>query len=76
MTRTLTRDEIRNLQTQIKDARSIDDVLKIARTRRIERIPGGYRISGHASGASAARDVEYTEADLAWFRAPIKGGAL
>ena len=71
MTRTLTRDEIRDLQTQIKDARSIDDVLKIARTRRIERIPGGYRITRHAS--PVARDVDYTADDLAWFRAPIKG---
>ena len=71
MTRTLTRTEIRNLQAQLRDARSIDEVLKIARTRRIERIPGGYRIERHTS--PAARDVEYTEADLAWFRAPIKG---
>lgn len=71
MTRTLTRDEIRNLQIQIRDARSIDDVLRIARTHRIERIPGGYRIASVAS--PAARDVDYTADDLAWFRAPIKG---
>ena len=67
MTRTLTRTEIRDLQAQIKDARSIDEVLKIAHTRRIERIPGGYRIEPRAY----ASVVEYTEADLAWFRRPL-----
>ena len=70
MTRTLTKAEIRNLQVQLRDARSIDDVLKIARTRRIERVPGGYRITRHAH----ARDVEYTADDLAWFRRPLGGG--
>ena len=74
MTRTLTKTEIRNLQVQLRDARTIDDVLRIARTRRIERIPGGYRITRHAS--PVARDVEYTDDDLAWFRAPIRGGVL
>ena len=72
MTRTLTRTEIRDLQTQIKDARSIGEVLKLARTRRIERIPGGYRIARHAH----ASVVEYTDEDRAWFRAPIRGGVL
>ena len=83
MTRTLTRDEIRDLQIQIRDARSIDDVLRIARTRRIERVPGGYRIAArvyHADtceadtcdGACCA--CEYTAADRAWFRRPIGGG--
>ena len=83
MTRSMSREEIRSLQLQIRDARSISEVLRLARTRRIERIPGGYRLTPrvyHADtceadtcdGACCA--CEYTAEDRAWFRAPIGGG--
>ncbi len=56
---------LRNVTRQLQTARSISDVTRLARTVRVVRVVGGYRFVRSA--------VEYTEADLAWFRKPLGG---
>lgn len=71
MARNLTLNERLTIEAQLASARSIADVMKIARVTprqcaRILRIACGYRIARPA--------VEFSDADLAWFRAPITEG--
>ena len=71
MARNLTIEERRNLESQLASARSIADVMAIARVTprqaaRVVAIACGYRVSRPS--------VEFTDSDLAWFRAPIKEG--
>lgn len=71
MARNLTLPERHEIEAQISNARSIADVMRLAhvtprQAARVVAIACGYRIARPA--------VEFTDADLAWFRAPIKGG--
>lgn len=59
--RNLLNTEIAQINAQLSSAVS----LASAHTARVTREPCGYRI--------ARATVEYSESDLAWFRAPIKG---
>jgi len=61
---------ITQVTEQINSALTMHDVVRIA------RIVGGYRMTRRNGALVATRTTcEYTDADRAWFRAPL-GGAL
>ena len=71
MARNLTLTERRDIEVQLASARTIADVTRIARitprqAARVVAIACGYRIARPA--------VEFSDDDLAWFRAPIREG--
>lgn len=71
MARNLTLHEKRDIEAQLASARSISDVMQLARVTprqaaRVVAIACGYRVSRPS--------VEFTDADIAWFRAPVQGG--
>ena len=68
MARNLTLNERREIESQLARAHTISDVMALARVTprqaaRVVAIACGYRVARPA--------VEFTDADLAWFKRPI-----